>query len=136
MGKLKSELHNVIYGKKIKTAMLPEEVLTYQDSIFYYISSDSGNLGYRAVLGITNQRMIIEPTIMTEKHSSVNLFYRDIASVEEGKHIGVKLGKKPIVINVTLGDGVVYSIYASSTYNSDTKNLSGIITLAYQQGKE
>jgi len=134
MGRLKSDLQNLIYGRKVKTPMQPGELKAFEDSVYFYTSADSGNLNWRAVLGITDKRVILEPT--TRRSEKLVVTYADVAAVEAGVYKGISLPADKPVINLTLKDGRVYSLYATSQYKSDTRNMLGILKLSLRAAQD
>ena len=129
MGIFKSELQNLIYGNKIKSPLMVGETLYFQNSIYYY--QQQPNWAVRAVIGITDKRIVIEPTVVNEKHRSVGILYADILSVEAGRHAGAKLGLPPAVIDIALRDGTAYHLYATTKKQTDTQNMLGQIRSAW-----
>lgn len=120
MGRLKSDLQNALYGNKIKSQLQMGENMIFQDSVAYYTEAKAST-GYRAVIGITDRRIIIEPTI--QSNNVTNFFYYDIQSIEEEIHQGFRLGRQPAVIHIVRKDGFHFYIYAFSCVDHETRNM-------------
>lgn len=120
MGRLKSDLQNKLYGNQIKTELQSGENLIFQNSIAYY-QEPKASTAFRAVIGITNRRVIIEPTM--RPNDVISLFYYDIQSITEEVYQGFRIGRKPAVIHITRKDNVHYYLYSYSTDNNETRNM-------------
>lgn len=129
MGRLRSDLQNKLYGNQIKTDLQFGENLIFQNSIAFYQDKNSSS-ATRAVIGITDRRVIIEPTVHKKNISS--LFYYDIQSISEEQFQGFRLGAKPAVIHITRKDNVNYYIYSYSGDNNETRNMLLTIKNAYE----
>lgn len=129
MGRFKSDLQNMLYGNKISTELQFGEELIFQNSVAYY-QEPTASTALRAVIGITNRRIIIEPT--THKNDITSVFYYDIQSMEEEVFQGFRIGRKPAVIHLTRQDNTSYYFYSYSTDNNETRNLLLTIRNAWQ----
>ena len=120
MGRLKSDLQNKLYGNQIKTKLQPDENLIFQNSIAFY-QDPTASSALRAVIGITNKRVVIEPTL--NKNNVIHIPYCDIQSINEEVFQGFRIGRKPVVAHLTLTKPANYYLYSYSTDNNETRNL-------------